>query len=179
MIHLDNKKTSWPQWFGDGNVIQHLWCKISFSISSSIKIYVIWECQGEQAATPPRIFNKGHLIGTNLHWLTLNTVSAHKEGLRLLIFNILAAQITCSSHRMKERESTQNTRSWGGEEKWPQEAREHLTVRGSECVTQPKDERGQVRQTQADQYETNREPRLTRWIKYNISQLSTLIISDY
>lgn len=114
-------------------------------------------------------------IYTGLHWI----VSAHKEGLRLLIFNILAAQITCSSHRMKERESTQNTRSWAGEEKWPQEAREHLTVRESECVTQPKEERGQVRQTQADQYETNREPRLTRWIKYNISQLSTLIISDY
>lgn len=75
---------------------------------------------------------------------------------------------------MKERE-TPSTRA--GEEKWPQQAWECLNVEDVNVWLSQKDERGQVRQTQADQYENKREPRLTLWIKYS-SHLSAVIISD-
>lgn len=75
---------------------------------------------------------------------------------------------------MKERE-TLSTRA--GEEKWPQQAWECLNVEDENVWLSQKDERGQVRQTQADQYENKREPRLTLWIKYS-SHLSAVIISD-
>lgn len=54
----------------------------------------------------------------------MKVVSTPKKRSRLLVFNIVAAQ---SSDKMRKRETQRRKEV---EEKWPQEAREQLNVRG-------------------------------------------------